>query len=51
MVETDRKNENLLCIEDGKGKEDLIRWQKTDLALTKIKTLAAKGHGDYVEDD
>ena len=46
-MEGELKNEDLIW--NGDGKAELIRWQKTDATLAKIRALAAQGRGDYEE--
>ena len=47
----DEKNEDPILNENGKGKEELIQWQKTDPTLTKIRALATQGQGNFEECD
>ena len=48
-MEVELKNEDLIWNGDGKGKAELIRWQKADATLAKIRTLATQGSGGYEE--
>ena len=50
-MEVELKNEDLIWNGDGKGKAELIRWQKTDATLAKIRALATQVRGGYEETD
>ena len=50
-MEVELKNEDLIWNGDGKGKAELIRWQKTDTTLAKIRALATQRRGGYEEID
>ena len=45
------KNEDNNYSKDGKGKEELMRWQKSDPTLNKIRAMVSQGRGGYEEHD
>ena len=49
--ETEGKNEGSSWNKEAKGKEDLIRWQKADPTLDKIRAMVIQERGDYEEHD
>jgi len=38
-------------ITDAKGKEELIRWQKADPTINKIRAMVVQEHRDDIEHD
>ena len=50
-IELELKNEDLSWKGDEKGKSELIKGQKTDITLSKIRALAMQGRSGYEEMD